>query len=305
MRLPFNIQPKRTQLQMNAISTAKRIYESDTEKYKDTMFCPYCGHPLVKSGKQRRLQTLYEHVTNPNGTPSLKDEYICGAENYAEKQYLMNDDADSRIGCEFGILHSWIGDYEPGSSYSNEYINKLYEISSESIVNKRVIEQYLHEDRTHEFENALNTDACAYSVSIYRKGLPYLIRFPSWLTLNIIQLFIELSYTANSFGEVTETYANIGFFKKLDDNNDFIVYGQWLWKTWRLLDSHTKNELRSADKIPIEEHKAKALAYAMNINYNDGLVYRLHQWYEYLIHPRYAKLLKKYDMYKKPIYKIY
>lgn len=42
----------------------------------------------------------------------------------------------------------------------------------------------------------------------------------------------------------------------------------------------------------------------MNIYCNDAWIYRLHQWYEYLIHPRYAKMLKEKGMYKKPIFDI-
>ena len=55
MKLPFNIQPKRTSLQEAALKRAKELYNSDPEKYKDTMFCPYCGSPLIKSGQQKRM----------------------------------------------------------------------------------------------------------------------------------------------------------------------------------------------------------------------------------------------------------
>ena len=112
MKLPFNLQPKRSPLQERALRKAKELFNSDPEKYKDTMFCPYCGSPLVKSGNQRRMETLSEHVSNPNGTPSLKDEYVCSAEGLFNKQYLLSDDAESRLGCEFGILHSWNGGFE-------------------------------------------------------------------------------------------------------------------------------------------------------------------------------------------------
>lgn len=304
MKLPFNIQPKRTSLQERAIRVAKEIYESDPEKYKDTMFCPYCGQPLVRSGNRRRMQTLSEHVSDPNGEVSLKDEYICGAEGLFERQYLIGDDPDSQVGCEFGILHSWNGGWEKGGSYSSNYRSKLYEMSKESIINKRVIDQYFHEDYSHKFTNALNTDACEYSISIYYKGLPCFYRLPSWLTLNIIQLTIDMSYNANKFGEVTGTYAKLGFRKKDDTSNKFDIHGIWPWKTWRFLNKKTKRGLKMAEKITDEQKKAKSLANAMNISGNDSWIYRLHQWYVYLIHPRYAKLIKKYDLYKKSTWRI-
>lgn len=299
MKLPFNIRPKRTALQERAIRVAKELYESNPEKYKDTMFCPYCGQPLVKSGNRRRMQTLSEHVSDPNGEVSLKDEYICSAEGLFERQYLIGDDPDSQVGCEFGILHSWNGGWEKGGSYSSNYRSKLYKMSKESIINKRVLDQYFHEDCSHEFKEALNTDACEYSVSINNTGLPRFYRLPSWLTLNIIQLMIEMSYKANKFGEVTGTYAKLGFLKK-SGMDGFSVHGEWFWNTWFFLNRKAKHNFKRAKKITDEERKAKVLAKAMNISGNDAWVYRLHQWYEYLIHPKYAKLLKKRGLYKKP-----
>jgi len=40
------------------------------------MKCPSCKSELIVSG-QARLETVCEHVSNPNGIPSLKDKYIC------------------------------------------------------------------------------------------------------------------------------------------------------------------------------------------------------------------------------------
>lgn len=40
------------------------------------MECPKCKAQLIVSG-QARLETLLEHVSDPNGTPSLKDKYVC------------------------------------------------------------------------------------------------------------------------------------------------------------------------------------------------------------------------------------
>ena len=38
MKLPFNFQPKRTKLQEKALKRAKEIYNSDPQKYENTMF---------------------------------------------------------------------------------------------------------------------------------------------------------------------------------------------------------------------------------------------------------------------------
>ena len=110
----FNRQPKRNALQQKALKIALHIYSSNPEKYKNTMFCPYCGQPLIKSGNQRNFQTLSEHVSCPNSTPIPKEEYICSAEGLFNGQFLFNGDTDTQIGCKFGILHAWNGGWEKG-----------------------------------------------------------------------------------------------------------------------------------------------------------------------------------------------
>ena len=62
--------------------------------------------------------------------------------------------------------------------------------------------------------------------------------------------------------------------------------------------------LKRARRISDENEKAKIIAEAMNISGNDSFIYRLHQNFMYLIHPRYAKLLKKYGYYKVSTWKI-
>lgn len=305
MKLPFNIQPKRTPLQERALKKAKELYNSDPEKYKDTMFCPYCGSPLIKSGQQRRMETLSEHVANPNGTATLKDEYICSAEGLFEHQYLSKDEPDERLGCEFGILHSWNGGWEKGGSYSSDYWHKLYAMTKENIVNKRVIDAYLHEDYKHEHKNALNTFECQSQTSIYNIGLIKHIYLPAWLTFNLIRLTLDFDYYANDFGEVTSTSVTLGFLKKDKGfRNEFCLVGTWPWHTWSFLNFRAKRHFKLAKKITDEKEKAKSIAEAMNIGGNDAFIYRLHQDYMYLIHPKYAKLLKKYGYYKISTWKI-
>lgn len=300
MKLPFNIQPKRTPLQERALKKAKSLYDSDPEKYKDTMFCPYCGSPLIKSGKQRRMQTMSEHVSYPNATPTLKDEYVCSAEGLFEHQYLISiSDSDRRLGCEFGILHSWNGGYEKGGSYTSDYSHELHELSELSIVNKRVIDEWFHKDYQHEHKNALNTFECQSQTSIYNTGLKACILLPAWLTFNLIRLKLDFHYTANNFGEVTSTSVTLGFLKKDKNfNNEFCIVGYWFWDTWSFLNDKAKRRFKLAKRITDEKEKAKTIAEAMNISGNESFIYRLHQDYMYLIHPNYAKLMKKYGYYK-------
>ena len=304
MKLPFNLQPKRTPLQERALRKAKKLYNSDPEKYKDTMFCPYCGSPLVKSGNRIRMETLSEHVSDPNGTPTLKNEYICSAEGILNRQYLLND-SDKRLGCEFGILHSWNGGFEKGGSYTSDYWYELYELSAQSIINKRVIDEWFHKDYQHEHKSALNTDDCQSQTSIYHTGLKTCIYLPAWFTFNLIRLTLDFHYTANNFGEVTSTSVTLGFLKKDKGfRNEFCIIGSWPWNTWSFLNHRAKMRFKLADKIKDEKERAKCIANAMNVSGNNGFIYRLHQDYMYLIHPKYKKLLKKYGYYKVSTWKI-
>lgn len=69
------------------------------------MECPYCFHELIIVG-QARLQTLEEHVSNPNGKVSLKDKYSC-SNNICETH-------------KYGVYWN-----EYGEKYSQKYENKL------------------------------------------------------------------------------------------------------------------------------------------------------------------------------------
>ena len=246
------------------------------------------------------MKTLFEHISDPNATPSLKDEYVCSAESLFEHQYL-----DERLGCEFGILHSWNGGFEKGGSYTSDYWHELYELSKQSIVNKRVIDEWFHEDYQHKHYAALNTFKCEAQTSIYNTGLKDAILLPSWLTFNLIRLKLDFHYTANSFGEVTSTSVSLGFLKKDESfRNEFCIVGSWPWHTWSFLNGRAKRHFKLAKRITDEKEKAKMIAEAMNICGNESFIYRLHQDYMYLIHPKYAKLMKKYGYYKISTWKI-
>ena len=53
---------------------------------KTNLFCPCCSHELVVTHKDR-YEDLGEHVSDPNGTPSMKDGYQCTYE-YCEANNL-------------------------------------------------------------------------------------------------------------------------------------------------------------------------------------------------------------------------
>lgn len=69
------------------------------EKTRTILFCPVCRERLVVTGKAR-LETLDEHVSDPNGTPALKIKYECSNEECATHKKLMWEEGG-------GMYHGW------------------------------------------------------------------------------------------------------------------------------------------------------------------------------------------------------
>jgi hypothetical protein len=303
MELPkFMIwQPKRSARQEAALKSAKRYYDSNPEKYKNTMFCPYCGEPLIKSGIQRRFETLTEHVGNPNGTPSLKDELVCSAKGLFNHQYLAeeNNPEMNMIGCEFGILHVWnddpYGGIEAGGSYISEYRSKLWELSKRDIISKRVIGEWLREDNSLDFTAALNSFECESQTSISKTGLikeKYLFPF-SW-RYNIL---IKFDYSSNRFGEVT----GISITTKLVriTNRRGHCYSRKEIdpiSTWVFLNKTANLELEGSKRFKdFEPGYYHRIHEALKDPFNDGWIYRLHAKWMRFKHPKLTKkLVEKY-----------
>lgn len=295
----FIKQPKRIELQQRALETALKIYNRDPKLHKDTMFCPYCGQPLIKNGKQARLQTLCEHVSGDGSYASLKDVYVCSAEGLFDGQYLLEGDPESQIGCKYGILHCWNGGFEAGGSYTSDFHKKLWDMEKESFINYRVISQYLHEDYQYDFKSALNTFDCCSEVYIYHKGLRDKRYLPAWLTFNQIQLTIDYSYEADNFGRVTKTWIKLGFLKKDDNGNrGFCIIGNWPWHTWSFLNREFKRDMKVVKKQKAKNvDHMKALLKAFEPSFNQSWIYRLHHKWICFTHLKlYKSLLKHYKV---------
>lgn len=70
---------------------------------ENTLYCPYCGKPLVSTGKYEHLQSLDEHVISPNSLPTKKEVLVCPDKN-----------------CKGHTVGKWTGD---GSFYVNDWEN--------------------------------------------------------------------------------------------------------------------------------------------------------------------------------------
>lgn len=95
MKLPVFRQARKSKSYTNALNIARTLHN---KFYGDIMphqmYCPYCGFRIDATTRKERLETLDEHVMDPNGTPSYKTVYKCSCEaskytmwNYAGESY--------------------------------------------------------------------------------------------------------------------------------------------------------------------------------------------------------------------------
>jgi hypothetical protein len=67
-------------------------------KNKEIHFCPICGKELVYSG-DRNLETMNEHVGDPNGKPALKFCFMCGYKCCLANKLLFGWGSDGDLYC--------------------------------------------------------------------------------------------------------------------------------------------------------------------------------------------------------------
>lgn len=273
----FNIQPKRLEFQQKALERALEIYNSDPEKHKNTMFCPFCGEALIPSGRKRRMQTLTEHVSGDGSYAGLRNEYVCPGHYYGE----------TVPGCKYGALHAWnddIGGVESGGCYVSKFSTEIYEkhengeISDEEYDKIKAVDTFFRRD-IH--TAALNTFEAKSEVDCYKTGLRDTIRLWPWLTLNIIQLTIDLSFEADDFGRVKKTWVHLGFLKRDKDRNDpgFCLRGSWAIGTWKYLLWKWKDEIKKARSAKSTEQKMRLLATAYGKSFNRSWPYKWFEWF--------------------------
>ncbi|MBQ3642830.1 hypothetical protein II906_13040 [bacterium] len=243
-------------MQKKALETALAIYKSNPEKYEDTMFCPYCGQPLIKSGEKRKMETLSEHVSC--SSVSEKEVYVCSAD------------------CKFSKLHIWNEDpfgSERGNCFISDYWRECYHKSE----NDEELKKYLDEDTDNKFISALNSDVCENEVSIYKTGLKRTLTLPSWLTINSIQPYFEYAYVANKFGQVTKCAIYLRFWKIEDEysRTEIIPF----WDTLEFLNYKFNRTRKRALACKTEVDKMQGLLKAYKVSNKDSFSYRLFAWY--------------------------
>lgn len=174
------------------------------------MKCPSCNSTLEITG-QERLETLGEHVSNPNGTPSLKPTYQC---------------VNANCKCFRAFMWDEYGDF-----YCNGYYHQAMEI--------------FPDDRYA----AIDSFAKKCEIEIYKKGLKdktYL--HPAWC-LWFYQPFIEYHYEGNDAGEVLSKAWSIGFLGKHRGRGRYSIVVIPFWRTWAFLWKRFIRSYKSGDYV--------------------------------------------------------
>jgi hypothetical protein len=127
------------------------------------MKCPICKSELLVTG-QEHLETLNEHVSNPNDEPSLKNKYECLNERCESREKLIwNEDGD--------LYHQHV--YENGYDFNEKY----------SFIDGN--------------DGAFGSFARRVNVEIYKKDENFLL-----CTLFGRKIFIKYLYKSNDDGDI-------------------------------------------------------------------------------------------------------
>lgn len=155
--------------------------------------CPFCGQPLVEKGK-KRLETMCEHVSNPNGTPSEKPALYC-----------VNPE------CKFGKVWLWNGKsfFDDGGEtfYNSEYCFVEKEDGTREW--REGAWELICESQKNYYTNALNTFACKLE-----REKSYGIYLHPILGFGIMRPFIEVYPVYKEDGTYVSESWRLQYLKK-------------------------------------------------------------------------------------------
>ena len=178
--------------------------------------CPFCKSPLYIS-ETKRIQTLIDHVSDPNGDGSMQEIYAC-----SNKECKSNES-------DVLIRWDWYGDlYFFGENYER------YREVEKSIVN----------------DAPYGTSSRKSNIEIYKKGLkPRSFEvYPKWFLFNF-GFFIEHIYEADYDGNVLKRKYKLKFLKKDGDMVIHYISGLYMF-FWSIKNFKNKLELYRRNQHP-------------------------------------------------------
>lgn len=184
-----------------------KVYKSEKKFAKPLseteMCCPFCGHPLVKRGS-KRLETMSEHVCDPNGTPSEKPAYYCENEE-----------------CRYKDVFLWNGnrsefDVDAGEAFFNTD-KAVKEINGERKIDDAYWE--LYKETSDWYTAATNT----FTFKQQREETDKIYLHPIF-ALFLLRPYIEVYYEAKENGDIVGRKWKIHFLKKEEGRDDYNIY---------------------------------------------------------------------------------
>lgn len=182
--------------------------------------CPACKSKLVVSKDTKLYETTSEHVCDPNAEPPARHYLIC--ENVKCKL--------SSINC----FWDWYGDAYGMYNLKDFCIDGL--------------------------SSPFGSSARKGEIESYKRGLTKKTMLPSWLTLNVVQLYFEYHYKADTDGNVLKKWRTLEFLKK-DENGRFCYGGSWWWGTFKYLWKKFKRKRKSKTSNEFEKTFSRASVY--------------------------------------------
>ena len=230
------------------------------------MNCPICGSELIE-GVGRRYETLGEHVSNPNGIPSLKQTFVCDNESYV---YPYSEE-ETNCPFRYSMFWDWMGDYY-GVLKGFDMIRE-----HESFLKKNLCHNQMFEAR--------NSHTRKSKVEIYTKKEVKLPRFLKW------RWDIRFKITADEDGNIVKQKPYIQMFST-DDNGKSWSYTSTFITSFLHNVQSFKNTLRHYKEYPTNKYVREELEKEFEPlpDWDKRFYRQLYNWY---VHTFYYKLENK------------
>lgn len=193
--------------------------------------CPFCGHALKLTDEKRRLQSLVEHVSDPNGQPTYKSVGVCS-----------NDE------CEMGRF--WMYNYYTGEAYRriDKYYTYFFEQGPDGQPDIYKYRSDEHKALAKKMDKFImcagNTFECQAMFSINKAGLIGDIYLHPLFALGIRQPVIEINYECGYRGNIRNRSYKLRFLSW--DHGSFSVYK---YSTFTRFFHILKSRLKSAKRF--------------------------------------------------------
>lgn len=244
----------------------EKIYNTDHSKFvkplSDTkMCCPFCGNPLVKTGEQRPLETLSEHVSNVK--PTLKDVYVC------------SNDATA---CVFGR-------YRMYNYFGDGYRRNWPEFKNLDTQSKKDFDEYTM--------YATNSDGFKIDCEVSGRGQLREIRLHKLFMLGFGQPVIEFEYVFDKSGNVLKKKIHLGKYIKYDKARDLSTVEML---SIALLIDGIKRDIHAIRYFKKSNDSVTWLREQFEFPYNKAWYYRANTYITRMLYPilyyKYRKVVK-------------